>query len=168
MPCEETPGFLFFYREFSFSAGIAGVHGSSIGFIPMCFVHRVLIINSGIRISKTSGMVFGCQVLFRKAHLNFSLVLMVLNILCLSFAPLILELRLESKTTCIGRVVWTLKIILKFLTLFLIWNSISFSSLQDTSHSLCLSDLSLISTDSELRENSNPVSYCLAIALPVI
>ncbi|NXQ26546.1 MTF1 factor, partial [Alaudala cheleensis] len=27
---------------------------------------------------------------------------------------------------------------------------------EDTSHSLCLSDLSLISTDSELRENSNP------------
>ncbi|NXU59568.1 MTF1 factor, partial [Turnix velox] len=31
-------------------------------------------------------------------------------------------------------------------------NSVS----EDTSHSLCLSDLSLISTDSELRENSNP------------
>lgn len=83
VPCKETPGCLFFDGEFSFSAGIASVHRSSIGFIPMCFVHRVLIINSGIRISKTSRMVFGCQVLFRKAHLNFSFVLMVLNILCL-------------------------------------------------------------------------------------
>lgn len=30
--------------------------------------------------------------------------------------------------------------------------------LQDGNHSLCLSDLSLISTDSELRENINNVS----------
>lgn len=44
-------------------------------------------------------------------------------------------------------------------TFFKLFNSIS--SLQDTSHSLCLSDLSLISTDSELRENSNLVSHCL-------
>lgn len=29
---------------------------------------------------------------------------------------------------------------------------------QDANHSLCLSDLSLISTDSELRENVNNVS----------
>lgn len=34
--------------------------------------------------------------------------------------------------------------------------------LQDTNHSLCLSDLSLMSTDSELRDNSDPVSIsCL-------
>lgn len=32
--------------------------------------------------------------------------------------------------------------------------------LQDANHSLCLSDLSLISTDSELRENFNNVSAC--------
>lgn len=35
--------------------------------------YSVLIINSGISISETSSMVFGYQVLFRKAHLDLSI-----------------------------------------------------------------------------------------------
>lgn len=38
------------------------------------------------------------------------------------------------------------------------WLSFMNALLQDANHSLCLSDLSLISTDSELRENINNVS----------
>lgn len=38
----------------------------------MCCVYSVLIIKSRIGISETSSMVFGYQVLFRKAHLSLS------------------------------------------------------------------------------------------------
>lgn len=38
------------------------------------------------------------------------------------------------------------------------WLRLVNALLQDANHSLCLSDLSLISTDSELRENINNVS----------